>query len=87
MLTCYASKNLAGSPHVLYLSFLAFFFKQKPLWHVCIARKYTNLGDPRPCLLDGVTGPGSREQQAGALQEGLSHEEGIEPGVGMGYSI
>ena len=41
-----------------------------------LSRKYTTLTTNDP-----VTGPGCREQQAGALREGPSHEEGIEPGV------
>ena len=40
-----------------------------------------DLGGPRPHLPAHVTGPGRREQKAGALWGGQSHEEGIESGV------
>ena len=44
-----------------------------------------DLGDQQPRLPEGITGPGYREQQAGALQGGQSHEEGIKPGVRGGW--
>ena len=43
----------------------------------------------RPCLPDGLTGPGRHEQQAGALRGEQRHEERMEPWVrgGIQYLI
>ena len=46
-----------------------------------------NLGGSQPRLSDGVPGPVHREQKAGALWGGKSHEEGFEPGLRVGGGL